>query len=167
MQRIEMLIHQIEQFPDGRVQAVTRELVQALLDVHGAGLARILEAVARSGGAGQSLLDALAGDELVTGLLLLHGLHPLDLETRVRRALDQVRPTLNSRGGNVELLAVEGGVVRVRLEGAGEDRELATTFQQLIEQAICEQAPDATALEIEGSSRSLRVSLPLVPGTPG
>jgi hypothetical protein len=76
LQRIETLIHEIEQLPDARVQSVARELVQTLLDVHGAGLARILEAVARTAEAGRPLLDALAGDELVAGLLLLHGLDP-------------------------------------------------------------------------------------------
>jgi hypothetical protein len=76
MQRIETLIQEVEALPDARVQAVTRELVQVLLDVHGAGLARILEAVSRTGEAGRPLLDALAGDELVAGLLLLHGLDP-------------------------------------------------------------------------------------------
>ena len=46
---------------------------------------------------------------MVGGLLMLHGLHPLDLETRVRQALDQVRPYLRSHGGNVELLGVSDG----------------------------------------------------------
>ena len=46
---------------------------------------------------------ALAGDELVEHLLLLHGLHPVSVEERVREALDGVRPYLGSHGGDVEL----------------------------------------------------------------
>ncbi len=61
------------------------------------------------------VLDTCAGDEVVAGLLLLHGLHPLDVETRVRQALESVRPLLRSHGGNVELLEVREGVVRLRL----------------------------------------------------
>ena len=56
-----------------------------------------------------ALAEALAGDELVAHLLLLHGLHPVPLEERVRGALDEVRPYLDSHGGDVELLGVEDG----------------------------------------------------------
>ena len=41
-------------------------------------------------------------------LLLLHGLHPVPLEARVRAALDEVRPYLESHGGDVELLGDRG-----------------------------------------------------------
>ena len=49
-------------------------------------------------------------NDLVT-VLLLYGLHPHPIETRVRQALDKVRPYLDSHGGNVELLSVNDGVV--------------------------------------------------------
>jgi Fe-S cluster biogenesis protein NfuA len=150
MQRIETLIHEIERFPDANVQAVTRELVQALLDVHGAGLARILEAVAGTGDAGRPVLDALAGDDLVAGLLLLHGLHPQDLESRVRQALEKVRPLVRSHGGEVELLSAEGGAVRVRLEGCGDQPSTALMLRRVIEEAVWERAPDVTAVTVEG-----------------
>src|SRR4028119_1047027 len=66
----------------------------------------------------EKAVEAVAEDELVSHLLLLHGLHPLDLETRVVRALEEVRPYLKSHGGNVELLGVEGGVARLRMQGS-------------------------------------------------
>ena len=40
------------------------------------------------------------------------------MEERVRAALDKIRPALQQDGGDVELVAIEGGVVKVRLVGA-------------------------------------------------
>ena len=74
--------------------------------------------------AGDELVGELARDELVGSLLLLYGLHPLDLETRVRQALEKVQPTLRSRGGSAELLELTEGAVRVRLETAGHGCQL-------------------------------------------
>ncbi|MGH3101956.1 MAG: NifU family protein, partial [Thermoleophilia bacterium] len=87
------------------------ELVQALVDLYGEGLARI---VAHD----PECVAGLADDELVSHLLLLHGLHPRPLEQRVRGALADVRPYLEQHGGDVELLGVEGGIARLRLEGS-------------------------------------------------
>ena len=49
----------------------------------------------------------LADDPLVAGLLLLHDLHPLDVDARIQRALDRVRPYLGSHAGGVEFLGVD------------------------------------------------------------
>jgi hypothetical protein len=87
------------------------ELVQALVDLYGEGLARI---VAHD----PACIAGVADDELVSHLLLLHGLHPLPLAERVRGALDDVRPYLAQHGGDVELLGVEEGVARLRLQGS-------------------------------------------------
>ncbi len=40
------------------------------------------------------------------------------LERQVQDALEELRPALRSDGGDVELVGIEGGVVRVRLLGA-------------------------------------------------
>ena len=79
--------------------------VQAIVELYGEALARFLAGA-----------DP-ATDELLSHLLLVHDLHPVDVETRVRRALDDVRPYLGSHGGDVELLGVADGVARVRLGG--------------------------------------------------
>ncbi len=99
-----------------------------------------------------SAREACVRDEIVGGLLLLHGLHPLDLETRVCQALDQVRPFLRSHGGNVELLSLSDGVIRLRLQGNCHGcPSSAVTMKQTIEQAIMTHAPDAIALHVEGA----------------
>ena len=39
------------------------------------------------------------------------------IEKRVQAALDDIRPQIQMDGGDVELVAVEGGIVKVRLVG--------------------------------------------------
>ena len=117
--KIESLIGDIEGISDDTVRENVRELVQALLDLHGAGLERMMDIVFESGQAGPAIIEQFGRDPLAGSLLLLHDLHPLNLEERVLQALVKVRPFLGSHGGNVELLSVsEEGVVRLRLEGS-------------------------------------------------
>jgi Fe-S cluster biogenesis protein NfuA len=151
LQRLDSLLSEVDRFPDPAAQAHVREVVQALLDLHGAGLTRILEHLEAAGQGGAAVLDACAGDDVVGGLLLLHGLHPLGLEARVLQALDQVRPQLHAHGGDVELLSINEGAVRLRLVGSCHGcPSSAVTMRQTIEEAIVGKAPDATALEVEG-----------------
>jgi Fe-S cluster biogenesis protein NfuA len=151
LQRLEAALQEVEAHGDPAATDRTREIVQVILDLHGEGLGRILDHLEAAGEAGPAVLDACVRDAAVGSLLLLHGLHPLDLETRVRQALDQVRPYLQSHGGNVELLDVSDGVVRLRLEGSCHGcPSSSVTMKQTIEEAILGTAPDATAVVVEG-----------------
>src|SRR5262249_42532332 len=77
--------------------------------------------------------------------------HPLDVGTRVRQALERVRPQLGAHGGDVSLLGVWDGVVRLRLEGSCHGCPSSTVTMKLaIEQAVTEAAPEVTAIEVEG-----------------
>src|SRR5262249_34276184 len=118
MRRIEGLIRQIETAPDTKTRACALELTQSLMRLHGAAFGRSLEIVAQSGETGLAIIDDLGRDELVASVLLIYGLHPVDLETRVRRALDEARPYLHSHGGGVELISLDDGAVRLRLQGS-------------------------------------------------
>jgi Fe-S cluster biogenesis protein NfuA len=150
MQRLDALIQEAERFTDPAVQAHTREIVGALLELHAAGLAKVLEHVAGSGEGGRASIVALARDELVGSLLLLHGLHPLDVEDRVLGALEKVRPYLHGHGGDVEFLGVAGGAVRLRMKGSCHGcPSSSATLRSTIEQAIYDAAPDVTAVEVE------------------
>jgi len=153
IRRGESLLQEVDQFKDASARAKTREIVQVLMDLHGAGLEKILESLASTGEAGLAQIDSLAQDELISSLLLLYGLHPLDLETRVNQALVKVRPYLASHGGNVELLGIEEGVVRLRLQGSCHGcPSSAMTLKQTIEEAIMEKAPDVSGIEVEGEA---------------
>ena len=93
--------------------------MQAILDMYGAGLARILDLTTSTGVSGPALIEKFAEDDLVGSLLLLHGLHPIDIETRIGQALLEVRPYLKSHGASVEFVRMENGVAYLRLEGGG------------------------------------------------
>jgi Fe-S cluster biogenesis protein NfuA/nitrite reductase/ring-hydroxylating ferredoxin subunit len=150
-ERIEALVRDLERISDPRDRERAEELVRLLLEFYGAGLARLMDIVMERDGS--RLGDRLANDPLVASLLLLHNLHPVDTETRVVRALDQVRPYLASHGGDVTLLGVDDGVVRLRLEGSCNGCGSSTVTMKLaIERAIEEAAPEVRHLEVEGVS---------------
>jgi Fe-S cluster biogenesis protein NfuA/nitrite reductase/ring-hydroxylating ferredoxin subunit len=148
---VERCLEELEQLPDdAATRAKATETVQALLDLYGAGLERIVEEIAlRDEG---EIAQALAGDELVSHLLLLHGLHPEPLEDRVRGALEEVRPYLESHGGDVELLGLEGGVARLALEGSCSGCPSSTmTLKLAIENAIRKAAPEIEEVLADGA----------------
>jgi Fe-S cluster biogenesis protein NfuA/nitrite reductase/ring-hydroxylating ferredoxin subunit len=130
------------------------ELVQALLDLYGEGLARVVAHVAAADASG-ALARAFSDDELVAHLLLLHGLHPVALEDRVREALAEVRPYLESHGGDVDLLGIDEGVVRLALRGSCDGCASSTmTLKLAIEDAIHKAAPDVEAVVAEGAAEA-------------
>lgn len=150
IQRIEELVRKVEAMPDPEARSVGVELLQSLMELNATGIERMLEMLAETGEAGRSLIDGFARDELLSGLLLLYGLHPVALETRVAEALEKVRPYVHSHGGNVEVLGIDEGVVRLRLQESGKScPSTAATLKLAIEEAIYEAAPDVTAIEAE------------------
>jgi Fe-S cluster biogenesis protein NfuA/nitrite reductase/ring-hydroxylating ferredoxin subunit len=151
MEQVESLIRRIESLPDPAARNSAIELVQALMEFHGAGLERLMEKIAERGEVSYSIFDDLAADPLVSSLLLLYGLHPIPIETRIVQALDKVRPYLDSHGGRVELLTVENGIVRLRLEGSCKScPSSSVTLKLAIEEAIYAAAPDILSIEAEG-----------------
>jgi Fe-S cluster biogenesis protein NfuA/nitrite reductase/ring-hydroxylating ferredoxin subunit len=149
--RIDTLVQEVAAFPDPQARATAEELVQALLDMYGEGLARLLELTVQTEASGLALIDIFAGDDLLSSLFMLHGLHPLNIETRVMQALDEVRPYLKSHGGNVEFVKVEDGIAHLRLEGSCHGCPGSTiTLKLAIEEAIYKAAPDLDGLQVEG-----------------
>ncbi|MEN3357740.1 MAG: hypothetical protein V7637_1722 [Mycobacteriales bacterium] len=155
----------IDQLLDGLAAAgpVARdraeELVRVVLELHGAGIERLLSIVDGGGALTDATVRALAEDELVSGLLVLHGLHPEGVAARVGRALDAVRPYLASHGGDVELLGVDSGgpdggpddgvVVRLRLLGHCDGCAGSTaTLQSAVETAVAAAAPEVTRIDV-------------------
>jgi len=151
VQQIEGLLHSLETIADPHVRTSMQQLVQALLAWHGAGLARIMALVAQAGEPGTALMDRFVHDEVVASVLLLYALHPTDLETRVRQALETVRPAVRAHGGQLELVSITEGVVRLRLQGGRHGgASSAMAFKLALETALAETAPDIAGLEVEG-----------------
>ncbi len=150
-QKIEELMTRIEAFPDPEARALMQESVQALLTFYGEGLARILRLVTEAEAPSQKIHAALIHDSFVGGLLLIHDLYPVPLETRINEALQKVRPYMDTHGGNVELVSLENGVAKLRLQGSCNGcASSAATLELAIKQAIEEACPDLIGLEVEG-----------------
>lgn len=148
--RIEELLREVATFPDAHLRVRIEELLQALLSIYGEGLARVLEMTEQASAADRSLVETFAGDELVGSLLLLHGLHPVDLETRIRQALDGLRAALQSRGVSIELTCLEHGAAYLWLAGnCNGCSSSLNALKQSIEQAIYTAAPDLDEIHFE------------------
>ncbi len=153
--RIQELIERISSIPDPAAQQLMQECLHSLLTMYGEGWARVLQLIKNSGTEGAQILDALLRDKLVRGLLLIHGLHPQDLETRVRGALDKIRPYLQSHGGNVELIKLENDVATLRLQGTCKScPSSAITLELAVRQSIEEACPDLLGFEVEGVEKA-------------
>ena len=150
IEKIEALVHKIENLADAEARTGALELFQLVMELHGASVERMMSIVYEAGEPGQAIIDKLGRDDLVGSLLLLYGLHPLDLESRVAQALEKLRPELRSHGAQAELLGASDGVVRLRLDrtaaGCGSS---AQGLRVALEEAIYAAAPDITALEVE------------------
>lgn len=142
-ERIEKLLAGL---PPGRTREGVEELVRLIVGMYGEGLERIVAAL------DPAAVRELAGDGLVANLLILHDLHPVDVDTRIQEALDRVRPYLGSHAGGVEYLGVDDdGVARLRLQGNCDGCPSSTlTVKMAIEGALRDAAPELTGVEVEG-----------------
>ncbi|HEU4350026.1 MAG TPA: hypothetical protein VFR35_19790 [Actinoplanes sp.] len=117
------------------------ELVRLVADLYGAGLERLLDRLHERGVLTDEVAGALAGDELVSSLLLVHGLHPYDARTRIAQAL---------AGTGVEVAEVTAeGVARLRMTGGHHGCGSSSGLTPAVEEAIEAAAPEITAIEVE------------------
>lgn len=152
IEHVQALTDRLGAADDGPTRAIAEELLAAVLQMYGAGLERVLELVAVAGGdAAPAIRDALTADGLVASLMLIHDLYPVPIEARVREGLEQVRPYMESHGGDVELLGIEDGVVHLRLEGSCKTCSASSsTLELAVRQALEQTAPDLVGMEVEG-----------------
>jgi Fe-S cluster biogenesis protein NfuA/nitrite reductase/ring-hydroxylating ferredoxin subunit len=175
VERVQALTAELEAVSDPAARARAEELVGAVIEMYGAGLTRVFATLDEAGEAGATIRARLAEDGVVASLMLIHGLYPVALADRVAGALDSVRPYMESHGGDVELLGIEEGVARIRLEGSCEGCPAsASTLELAIKQALEEAAPDLDGLVVEGAVEDPRaklgnsaLELPVVSVAPG
>jgi Fe-S cluster biogenesis protein NfuA len=165
IQRIGEIVEQFEAAADPNARAMAKELLESLMALHGAALEQILSITCEAGETGQSLVRKFGGDQLISSLLLLYGLHPSDMGTRVAAALEKSRGFLDSHSAKAELLSIsDDGTVTLRLHrkpgGCG---STAATVKSTLEAAIQDGAPDATSIIVQeaddGAPRSGFVSV--------
>jgi Fe-S cluster biogenesis protein NfuA len=151
VRRIGGLVHELESITDPAARASARELMQLLLDLHAQGFDRMLDIVAQDQEHGQAIIDNFGEDPLVSSLLILYGLHPLDLESRVGRAVEKIRSKVFKNGGEIQSFSVNDGRVRVHVQVSGHAcGSTASTLRAMVEDAMYEAAPDMSSLVLEG-----------------
>ena len=143
--RVQELTGRLEDLDDPACRRLAEELTAAVVQMYGAGLERIVEL------ADAETRDEMANDSLVAGLLMIHDLYPVPIEERVVQALDTVRPYMESHGGDVELLGIENGIAKLRLQGSCKScRASSSTLELAVRQALEEAAPDLEGMDVEG-----------------
>jgi len=144
--RIEELVTRIESTGDPALRAVAQELLQAVIELHGVALDHIMEAVAELPH-GQEALGKIAEDKLVSGVLSLHGIHPVPVALRVAAALEKTRPYLQSHGGNVEIASIDNDTVHLHLQGTcGSCNSSSETLKSRVEKEIYDMAPEIASV---------------------
>ena len=121
------------------------ELLRLVTDLYGAGLERLLGVLHEHGALTGEVLGAIAADDLVAALLLVHGRHPESPATRIARAVSGL--------AGVELLEVTEGVARLRLpagHGCG-----SAGLRQAVEEAVEAAAPEIAEVRLEEPAAGL------------
>lgn len=150
--RIEEIIEEINHFPNPAAKVLMQECLESLLSLYGEGLGKIVAVLNGDGADGQRLLARMLEDSLVRGLFLIHDLHPSDLETRLKEALEKVRPYMQSHGGNVEIIGLDGDFARLRLLGACKTCPSSRmTLELAVRKAVEESCPDLAGFEVENA----------------
>lgn len=161
-EQIERTVRRVNELPDDDARTAALELMQSLMDLHGAGLARVVEVLSDSGDSGRNSLASLGGDPLLCGLMVLYGVHPLSLQERVQRAIEKVRPQVQKQGGKVELLDASDSLVRVSINSSGNGcHSSPDALKSAVEQAIREAAPEVIDIVAEGVASSAAGFIPL------
>ena len=116
------------------------ELVRVVVDLYGAGLQRLLDIAWEHGHLDDGLLAALADDELVSSLLLVHDLHPYGVPQRVVHAAQR-------EGARLVSLTPEGVAVLegVPPTGCGAD---PTAWRASLVDAVTAAAPELTGVDV-------------------
>ncbi len=70
------------------------------------------------------------------------------VEQKVQKALDEIKPQIQADGGDIDLVAIEGTTVKVKLRGACSGCPMAAmTLKQGVERIIKARVPEITQVE--------------------
>jgi len=140
VQKIEVILDELRQ-ADPQWRESAEEIIRLLMQLYGAGIARTIEML------GPEAAVRLADDKLVSSLLLLHGLHPVDAQSRIQEALQRIERRLDGVRLSVTVGSDEVAQVRVEWNGGAPP---PPTLGAMIERGVAESAPDIGGVEIEG-----------------
>jgi hypothetical protein len=147
---LDTLLAALEQIP-GRTAELAIQAVETLVDVYGEALCRIRDNLADR----PDILAALAADELLRHLMLLHRIHPDPSKVRVDRAVRDAAHQARTSGARVELVEVHDdvAVVRVASGSCGACGDTATV-QDLVRDEILAAAPEVARIDFAAPTPS-------------
>jgi Fe-S cluster biogenesis protein NfuA len=149
--KIDRLVQRASSLADEDARATALELLQSVMDLHGAAMLRVVEILSDDGGAGRSALAKVGSDPLICGLLVLYGVHPVSLEDRVAHAVEQVRPKLQKQGGDLQLMGIDETAARISIQSSGAGcHSSPEALKEVAERAILEAAPELVEVIAEG-----------------
>jgi hypothetical protein len=156
LEGLEACLQTLEDLEAPMAREASRAAIRAVLELHRAGVARIIEIVAASDQKGEELLKLLAQDPLIGGLFALHDVHPLPLEERVRSGFAAVVPEVRGLGFTAWLERITPDEVTVALTRASGRRGDEPKARRVIEEALVRSAP-----EVRTVFETLRAFVPL------
>lgn len=147
IERLDQALDQLARWPDATVRERVAEILEGIRWLHAEGLKRLTDLLAEDPERFGRALD----DPQISNLLLLYELVVVDEVGRAAEAMETMRPFMRSHGGEVQLLGVEEGIVRVRLLGSCDGCPSSTaTLRQGIERVLAERLPGFRGIEVEG-----------------
>jgi hypothetical protein len=164
-ERMERLLDELRGMVGPPAWARVEELLRLVFELEGAALERLLDHALAAGADLKELERRASGDEVVSSLLLLHGLHPVPAAERVERALAAVQDGLGLAAGALSVVALgHDGVARVRLDAAG-CPSARPSLVQAVRRAVLDAAPELAGVEVEGgdpapAGRLVTIGLP-------
>lgn len=146
-ERVDQAVNEVRTL-DEAGQAKALALKSAIEAFHKIGLTKIVQRL-KADPRGKELLFELVDEPSVYALFAMHSLVRADLRTRVSRVIDMVRPYMQSHGGDVELVNVNGETVWVKLHGACNGCSMsAVTLRNGVEEALREHVPEIQHIEV-------------------
>ncbi|GBD16764.1 Fe/S biogenesis protein NfuA [bacterium HR26] len=144
---IDALVQGFESAPDPVLRDQALRLLQLIDLLHRVGIGRLVQRFQRA--APQAFQETL-DDPAVSLLLELYELDEAGQRARVDRILAEVQPYIASHGGELRVLSVQDGVVRVQLGGTCSGCPASSqTLRHVVETALREGMPEFERLEVE------------------
>ncbi len=155
--QLSALVAELEQYPDTEAREQALDIVQIILKLHGEVLRRIL-ATFESLPMKSEIYSRMLGDEVIRAILTIHDLLPEELETRVARAIEELRPFLIAQGCDVKLLGVDDGRALLRLMRNGKGAPPVAALKLEIEKVLDVAAPELLGIDIEGVAEQVEAT---------
>ncbi len=146
-ERVDRAIAEVQSLePEVRAKAMT--LKSAIEEFHKIGLTHIVKTL-KNDANGKQLLFNLVDEPTVYALFAMHGLVRADLKTQVSRVIEMVRPYMQSHGGDVTLVDVQGKTVFVQLSGNCNGCSMSSvTLRNTVEESLREHVPEVEKVEV-------------------